>query len=355
MTATPALAVVVVTHQSASHLPHLAAALQEQLGSEDELVVVDNASTDGTPDVARSCFDRATVLETGANLGFAGACHVGASATHAPLLLFLNPDSRPQRDCLEHLRAGAIQHPRWGAWQAAVMLDAHRINTSGGVVHFLGMGWAGDCDRPASVLPTLPREIAFPSGAAMVVRRDAWSELDGLDPEYFMYGEDLDLGLRMWLAGYGVGMVPEARVVHSYEFEKGPDKWFWLERNRVRTVLSVYPGRLLFLLAPALLMAELGLLVIAARRGWLLPKLRAQAAATIGLPRTLRRRRRVQRTRQIAPARFASHLVSSLDSPYVSIGARSLSVTQAAYWKVVLGLLGAPAAKRSGLRRDDER
>jgi N-acetylglucosaminyl-diphospho-decaprenol L-rhamnosyltransferase len=341
LTATAAVAVVVVTHQSAAHLPHLAAALEQQLGDTDELVVIDNASTDGTPDVARSCFDRATVLETGANLGFAAGCHAGADATRAPLLLFLNPDSRPQHDCLEHLRAAALGHPRWGAWQAAVMLDAKLINTSGGVVHFLGIGWAGDCKRPASALPLRDREIAFPSGAAMMVRRDVWVELGGLDPEYFMYGEDLDLGLRLWLAGYGVGLVPEARVLHSYEFEKGPQKWFWLERNRVRTVLSVYPGALLALLAPALLITELGLLFIAARHGWLIPKLRAQVAALAAVPRTLVRRRRVQRTREVATADFASHLVSSLDSPYMSVNGGRLDTLQAAYWNAVKSLLRA--------------
>src|SRR5205814_1452970 len=83
------------------------------------------------------------------------------------------------------------------------------------------------------------------------------------------YGEDLDLGLRLWLAGHRVGLLPQARVVHGYEYEKGSYKWFWLERNRWRTVLSVYPAPLLALVAPALLAGELALLAVAARQGWL--------------------------------------------------------------------------------------
>ncbi|HYB23822.1 MAG TPA: glycosyltransferase family 2 protein, partial [Solirubrobacteraceae bacterium] len=257
-----AIAVVVVTHQSAAHLPRLLSALGEQLTDTDELVIVDNASTDGTAAAARSLAARASVVETGENLGFAGGCQVGARATSAPLLLFLNPDSEPQPDCLKRLREAARAHPRWGAWQAAVLLDREHINTSGGVVHYLGIGWAGDCGRAASALPGADTEVAFPSGAAMVVRRSAWEATGGLDHEYFMYGEDLDLGLRLWLAGWQVGMVPAARVLHSYEFEKGTGKWFWLERNRWRTVLSVYPAALLALVMPALLAAELGLVAI---------------------------------------------------------------------------------------------
>jgi GT2 family glycosyltransferase len=334
--------VIVVTHDSAEHVGALLAALQPQLREGDELVIVDNASTDATADAARSLGSMVRVIETGKNLGFAGGCHVGADATRAPLLLFLNPDSQPQEQCLQRLRRAGAEHPDWGAWQAAVMLAGDRINTSGGVVHYLGIGWAGDCDRPAAELPADDREIAFPSGAAMVVRRTTWEQLGGLDRAYFMYGEDLDLGLRLWLAGHRVGVVPGARVLHSYDFDKGPSKWFWLERNRWRTVLSVYPGALLALTAPALLAAELGLLAIAAREGWLASKLRAQAATLAGLPGTLVRRRVVQRTRRIGADEFAAHLTSSLDSPYLAGAAHPLlRHPQALYWHVVRRVLSA--------------
>ena len=344
MPVSDAVAVVVITHQSADHLSGLIQALLPQLREDDELAIVDNASTDGTPQLARSLHERVRVIETNANLGFAGGCHVGAASTQAPLLLFLNPDSQPRQGCLQKLRAAASEHPDWGAWQAAVLLDDERINTSGGVVHYLGFGWAGDCERPISALPEEDREISFPSGAAMLVRRSAWAQLGGLDRDYFMYGEDLDLGLRLWLAGHRVGLVPDARVTHSYEFDKGPAKWFWLERNRWRTVLSVYPAALLVLLAPALLAAELGLLAVAARQGWLAPKLRAQAAAIAGLPRTFARRREVQSTRRIGAAELASRLTSSLDSPYLSAaGSRWVSVPQALYWRLVSAILSLPA------------
>jgi GT2 family glycosyltransferase len=337
-----ALAVVVVTHQAAEHLPALAAAVLPQLREGDELLIVDNASSDGSAAVARSLGDRVGVIETGGNLGFAGGCHAGAEATSAPLLLFLNPDCQPQPDCLAQLRGAAERHPDWGAWQAAVLLDADHINTSGGVVHFLGMGWAGDCGRPLAELPAADREVAFPSGAAMVVRRESWARLGGLDVEYFMYGEDLDLGLRLWLSGSRAGIVPSARVLHSYEFDKGTSKWFWLERNRWRTILSVYPALLLVALAPALLAAELGLLAVAASQGWLGAKLRAQAAVIGGLPGTLARRRSVQRTRRIGAREFAAHLTSSLDSPYLSAASSPwLSAPQAIYWRAVCRVLDA--------------
>lgn len=337
-----AIAIVVVTHQSIGDLDGLASTAIGQLREDDELVLVDNASTDGTAEAARVLDPRIKVRASETNLGFAGGCQLGATETTAPLLLFLNPDCRPAPDCLERLRAASSEHPDWAAWQAAVLLDEDRINTSGGIVHYLGIGWAGDCERPIRDLPGSDREIAFPSGAAMVIRREAWTEMGGLDRDYFMYGEDLDLGLRLWLAGHRVGLVPGARVTHGYEFDKGTMKWFWLERNRWRTILSVYPAALLALLAPALLVAELGLLAIAARQGWLKAKLRSQAAVIAGLPRTLARRHRVQATRRIDARELASHLTSSLDSPYLA-GASSplIAVPQALYWRLTLFVLSA--------------
>lgn len=331
-----ALAVVVVTHDSAEHLPHLIKSLLGQLRPDDELVIVDNASRDQTTAIARRAGERVGLVQSSENLGFGGGCHRGVRATTAPLLLFVNPDCQPQPGCLQELRQAASGHPGWGAWQAAVLLPDNRINTSGGVVHYAGVGWAGGCGKPLSALPVGPYEVAFPSGAAMVVRRCAWQHLGGLDPSYFLYSEDLDLGLRLWLAGYGVGIVPAARMSHDYEFDKGPGKWFWLERNRWRTVLSVYPLPLLVLLAPALLALELVVLATAALEGWLAAKLRADGAVLADLPSTLRRRRTVQATRQVSARAFGSRLTSSLDSTHLPVSPRSRAARiQAAYWAAV--------------------
>ena len=223
----------------------------------------------------------------------ARAAGVGATATDAPLLLFLNPDLRLAPHAIERLRAVADEQPLWAAWQPAVMLPDGRINSAGGAVHFLGLSWAGQCEQQAEALPADPYETAFASGAALVVRRSAWDELDGFDDSYFLYGEDLDLGLRLWLAGKRVGVEPRARVVHAYEFDKGTQKWFLLERNRWRTLIAVYPASLLALLAPALLAAELGLIVDRGAR-----RLAAGEAA-----RRPRDRRRPARRAAAAPSR----------------------------------------------------
>ena len=343
MQAPPALAVVVVCHDSAGEVGVTLTALGRQLRDRDEVVVVDNASRDGTAGVVRDSAPWATVVESAENLGFAGGCHIGVRRSSAPLVLLLNPDAAPAPGCLDALRACAAERPGWGAWQALVtMAGGELVNTAGNVVHYLGFGWAGDLGRPVADVDPRPREVGFCSGAALVVRRDAWDAVGGFDERYFMYGEDLDLSLRLRLAGWGVGIEPRARVAHDYDFAKGDYKWFYLERNRWWTLVGAYPARLLALLAPGLLAFEVALLLAAWRGGWLRPKVRAQAAVIRGLPAIVRRRRAVQATRRIGPAAFAASLAASMDSPYLESAARvpGVRALQRWYWRAVRAALG---------------
>jgi hypothetical protein len=339
-----AIAVVVVTHESRGEIAALAESVSAQLASGDRLIVVDNASSDGTAAFARTLDRSVAVVESVENRGFAAGCRLGVEHSTQPLILLLNPDARLEPGALERLRATAAERSDWSAWQAAVMLPDGRINTSGGVVHYLGIGWAGQYERDASMLPATPYETAFPSGAALMIRRSAWLELGGFEDAFFLYCEDVDLGLRLWLGGHRVGVEPRARVVHGYAFDKGPDKWFLLERNRWRTVLATYPAPLLAALLPMLLASEFALLAIAARGGWLAPKLRAQAATLVELPAIRRRRRAVQRTRRVTVADFAGHLTASLDSSQLALP-RIPAALQRAYWRWVCAVsfeLGSP-------------
>lgn len=340
--AAPGIAVVIVTHNSADDLPATLTALAEQRTARDQVVLVDNASTDGGPDAFRAAAPWATVIETGTNGGFAAGCHVGVDATDAELILLLNPDSVPQPGFLEALRATAAERPEWGAWQALVTLPGgDQVNTWGNAVHFLGFGWADGHGRPVTDAPKQPQTVGFASGAAMVIRRKAWDAAHGFQPHYFMYGEDLDLSLRLRLAGWGIGVVPAARAEHDYVFTKGDYKWFYLERNRWWTIVGTYPTRLLLLLLPALLVFELLLLPVAWRSGWLKPKLRAQLAVLRELPAMLRHRRAVRATVTVDARTFADGLTSSLDSEFLAAANAlpGVAAAQRAFWRIVRALL----------------
>ena len=344
----PTLSVVIVTHDSREAISATLPALVAQLREDDELIVVDNESADGTVAAARALAPAAAVVETGANLGFAAACNRGAEAATGELLCLLNPDAVPQPGWRDAIELPATDGRDWAAWQALVTADGGReINTRGGVLHFTGIGWAGGAGTPVGELRASEslalEEPGFVSGACLVIARDLYGSLGAMPERFFLYHEDVDLSLRVRLAGGRLGVEPAARVDHDYEFAKGSQKWRYLERNRWATLIRTYPAALLALVLPALLATEVALVFASAAGGWLPQKVRAWGETLVWMPRLLSERRRVQARRTIGAGEFAADLTASLDSPYLGRAGRSrvLAAILGRYWALVLRLVGA--------------
>jgi GT2 family glycosyltransferase len=321
-------------------------ALADQLRDGDELIVVDNRSADGTPEAAREAAPRATVIEIGENPGFAAACNRGAALSSGELLLFLNPDAVVAPDFRDAIELPLTEDRGWAAWQGLVTAEDGRvINSKGGVVHFTGIAWAGGAgepvDRPVGAGDVPSAEPGFISGACLAIPAAEFEATGGFAEPFFLYHEDVDLSLRLRLAGGHLGVESRARADHDYEFAKGPEKWRRLERNRWATVIRTYPAALLGLLAPALLATELALVPISIAGGWGAQKLAAWLDVIRWLPRLRRERRAIQATRTIGAAAFARGLTSDLESSYLGAAGRSrlLRAALRAYWSVVRALL----------------
>ena len=337
------MSVVVVTFRHGEALRGPLEALAEELREGDELVVVDNASGDETPDVAAAAAPSARLIRSPQNAGFPAACNLGATEATGDLLVFLNPDAIVAPGWRDAIVAPLGDGSDWAAWQALVTAEEGRVvNTRGGVLHFSGIAWAGGAGEPVSTAEAANGQPGFVSGACMAIPRERFERLGGFAPEFFLYHEDVDLSLRVRLAGGTLGVAADARVDHDYEFDKGPAKWRYLERNRWATMIRTYPGTLLWLLAPALVATELALLVVASANGWIGQKLRAKGDLIAALPRLLRERRAVRATRTVTTAEFARALTPRLDSPYLGAASRSrlLDALLGAYWRIVLRLLG---------------
>jgi GT2 family glycosyltransferase len=329
--------------------------LIDQLEPDDELIVVDNASADGTAAAVTELAPSATVIEAGANLGFGAACNRGAAGASGDLLVFLNPDALPTQGFCEAIRRPAAEGRGWAAWMGLVTARGGTVvNTEGGVVHFTGIAWAGGAGRPLGSrpggegsLPPGPQGVGFASGACLAVPHDIWREAGGFPEQFFLYHEDVELSLRLRLWGGRVGIEARAVVDHEYEFGKGPAKWRHLERNRWATVIRTYPSALLALLAPALAATELALLGVSLSGGWVREKLLAWWDVARALPRLLRERRAIQSQRKVGASEFAAALTAELSSPYLGrlAGLAPLRWALRAYWSVVRALLGATGSR----------
>jgi GT2 family glycosyltransferase len=346
------LSVVVVTYNCREAVGRSLPPLVEQLHDDDELIVVDNASEDGTPDAVRELAPGAVVVESGANLGFAAGCDAGADRSSGELLLFLNPDATVAPGFRDAIERPLADGRGWGAWMGLVTAQAGKVvNTEGGVVHFTGIAWAGGAGRRIESAADRPAagEVGFASGACLAIPRPTWESAGGFPRPFFLYHEDVDLSLRVRLSGGRVGIEPGAEVDHEYEFEKGPGKWRFMERNRGATLIRTYPAALLVLLAPALAATELALIPISLAGGWGRQKLLAWADLVRWLPRLLRERREIQARRAVPAGVFAAGLTAELSSPYLGRVAAVAPLRWAlrAYWSVVRGLLRAPGPAAS--------
>jgi N-acetylglucosaminyl-diphospho-decaprenol L-rhamnosyltransferase len=324
--------------------------LRVQLEPGDELIVVDNDSSDATPDAIRELVPDATLIEAGSNVGFAAGCNRGAAVATTPLLVFLNPDATPLPGFRKEIERPLADGRDWAAWQGLVTAERGSVvNTRGGVIHFTGIAWAGGAGEPVSE-PAPLGEPGFVSGACLAIPRARFERLGGFAEDYFLYHEDVDLSLRVRLDGGRLGVESAARVDHDYEFAKGPVKWRRLERNRWATIIRTYPAMLLVLLLPAFVITELALIPISIAGGWLGPKLASWCDLARSGARLARERRRIQQARAIPLGEFAAALTADLDTPYLGAAARSrpLRIALRAYWSLVSLLLGGGRSAGSG-------
>jgi hypothetical protein len=244
----------------------------------------------------------------------------------------------------EAIRRPLAEGRGWDAWMGLVTAEGGKVvNTRGGILHFTGIAWAGGAGEPVAA-DLSSRDVPFLSGACLAIPRATFAHLGGFAPGYFLYHEDVELSLRLRLAGSRIGIEPRAVVDHDYEFGRSPDKYRLLEGSRWATVIRTYPAPLLAALLPALLLTELALIPLSLAGGWWRQKLAANLDVLRSLPSRLRERRRIQRGRAVTAGEFASFLSADLDSPYLGRTGRIAPLRWAlrAYWAVVKLLLRVP-------------
>lgn len=195
-----------------------------------EIIVVDNASQDGSADSIAARFPDAKVLPQQSNLGFGAACNLAAREARGRCLLLLNPDTIVLDAAIDRLVSFAHRRPLAGIWGGRMLFPDGRLNpmscwrrqslwnlwcrATGLATLFRGSplfhshtyaGWKRDTER----------EVDIVSGGFLMIEKDLWDYLGGFAPEFFVYGEDSDLCIRARALGYKPAITPEATVIHD--------------------------------------------------------------------------------------------------------------------------------------------
>jgi GT2 family glycosyltransferase len=179
------------------------------------VIVADNASTDATTDKLRSSFPEVYLVETGGNLGFAVACNRGAAAGTGEVVVLLNNDVEARSNFLERLIQPFERDRTVGSVAASLVRpDERTIDSIGLTADPTLAGFPRLTGEPTAEAMARRPVLVGPSGGAAAYRRTAWEQVGGLDEHIFIYGEDLDLALRLRSAGWSAAAAPDAVGVH---------------------------------------------------------------------------------------------------------------------------------------------
>lgn len=298
----PLSSVIIVNFNGRRYIKQCLRSLLHVPSPNHEIVLVDNASTDGSAEYVERSFPEVQLIRNEFNLGFGQGSNIGARRARGKYLVFLNPDTRVEPGWLQELIAALASDPKIGLATPKILLmgDPQRINACGNEVHLSGLTLCRGMGMDRSALSS-PKEVSSISGAAFAIRRDLFESLGGFDEAFFLYMEDTDLSWRARLAGYRCVCVPSSAVYHDYALRFGAKRMFYRERNRYLMLIKGYRWRTLLVLSPVLFLAELitwGFALVSDRRH-LASKVKAYTWIAKHWSEVLKSRRRVQALRRV--------------------------------------------------------
>jgi GT2 family glycosyltransferase len=262
----PAVSVIIVSWNARDFLAECLESLSSDVCRYSmEIIVVDNASTDGSVECVQRDFPHVRLICHGTNSGFAKANNLGIAASHGRYLCLVNSDVKVLPNCITLLVDYLEHHPEtgmvgpyifgrdglrqrscrgfpsvWNMMCRALALDSvfPRIKIFSG--HTLSY-WSQDSLRPVDIL----------SGCFWLIRKEALNEVGALDESFFMYGEDMDWCKRFWAKGWPLVFVPEAQAIHYggassssapvrfYIERQRADLWYW-KKHHSRPAVACY-------------------------------------------------------------------------------------------------------------------
>ncbi|MFC1612829.1 glycosyltransferase family 2 protein [Patescibacteria group bacterium] len=373
----PKTAVVILNWNGMKYLPDCLGTLvkQDYPKNDCKFILVDNGSTDDSVKYCEDNFPEIKIIKNDKNDGFCKGNNIGmryALDNGYDYVVLLNQDTAVEQNWLSELvkvaesdkRIGAVQslmlqylahHPltpsseRRGACKTTGNVSLKNgdfiVNSEGNELHFLGFGFCKGNGKKFEIRNSkfeIP-SITYASCASALFRANVLRQTGLLDEEYFLYHEDTDLSFKVKMAGYKVVIAKQSIMYHKYEFSRSIKKFYYMERNRYRILMTYYKWRTLLLIFPACLAMEIGMWLFAFKSGWAKEKLRAYGYIINpkNLADILKKRRQIQKTRKISDREFTNSFVGKImyqeiDNPLLRYVANPIFNL---YWFLVKNLI----------------
>ena len=293
--------VVIVYRSDPAALSRCIQSLRQQSVPAELVLIVDNSEK---ADLKTTDLGDARVLHPSENIGFAAGNNLGITNAGSEFVALLNPDAFPEPDWLQKLVSTADDNPQCAAFGSVQLLDENPeiLDGIGDSYHPSGVfRREGHGRRREEYGDLQPREIFSPCAAAALYRRDALVAVGGLDEDFFCYGEDVDLGFRLRLAGWKSMLVPDAVVRHVGSASSGGQRSesasYHGHRNMVWVYVKNMPGILFWLFLPLHILASIASVIVLTLRGQGKVAWRAKRDAIKGLPAMWKKRQAIQSKR----------------------------------------------------------
>jgi GT2 family glycosyltransferase len=259
---------------------------------EKKIFITDNETSEGSYNFLKEKIPDSVIHRNQTNDGYAKGCNdaikIGIAQGYDYIAVF-NIHTILEPGCLSEMIKVLESDENIGVVQARMMLypEKDKISSLGNMTHFLGFGYCegynqttNDYEFSVAKKQTSSRQagaplsrgecknIFYPSGSSMLFRREALEKIGLLREEFWMYNEDQEIGWRIWLAGLKCVLAPDAVMYNKYEFQRSIKKFYWMDRNRILSILLCYHILTLILITPAFLVMELGLIIFSFKTGW---------------------------------------------------------------------------------------
>lgn len=227
------LSIIIVAYNSENFIEKCVKSLLKNLPSSSEVIIIDNNSSDGTVKRLKNFLPKILLIESDRNLGFGKANNLAAKKAKGEYLFFLNPDTEVLQPIFDELvefyegeKDAGIVSPKLVQMDGRVQESVKRLPTILGAVreYILGIPHAYSQYAPQT---NKPLEVESVYGAAMLIKKDLFQEVNGFDEKFFLYYEDVDLCKRIKTLGKKIYYYPNVLIKHMVGATKS-------EQNRYR-------------------------------------------------------------------------------------------------------------------------
>lgn len=299
------ISVIIVNWNGKHFLEGCLTSLREQTFKDFEIILIDNGSTDGSPEFAKAHFPEVTVVGLPQNYGFCVANNVGIRRSQGEYVALLNNDAEASPRWLQALAGALDSNPQVGFCASKMLLYDHPdiVDSAGDIFHTCGVGdKRGRQQRDDGQFDEITSVFGACAGAALY-RRQMLEDVGLFDEDFFAYDEDIDLSFRAQLNGYQCLFVPDAVVYHHLKgtSRKLPEKSLYLaRRNALYVLVKNMPTGLLCRRLPYILCYYFAGDVSYITRGSWKPVLRARLHNLTHVRKTLASRREIQADRRVS-------------------------------------------------------